>query len=74
MVVHLVNREDLSVRDDMVVGDALGHRFASSDTVSPGQDLVFTIDDLPPGPYNFWCSIDKHEALGMKGIITVTGA
>ena len=29
LVVHLVNQEDLSVRHDMVVGDALGHRFAS---------------------------------------------
>ena len=74
LVVHLVNQEDLSVRHDMVVGDALGHRFASSDRVSPGEDLVFTIDDLPPGTYEFWCSIDKHAALGMKGIITVTGA
>ena len=72
LVVHLVNNEDLSVRHDMIVGDALGHRFASSDRLDPGQDLVFTIEDLPPGTYNFWCSVDKHAALGMKGILTVT--
>ena len=72
LVVHLVNQEELSVRHDMIVGDALGHRFASSDRVTPGHDLVFTVDDLPAGTYNFWCSIDKHAALGMKGTITVT--
>lgn len=71
-VVHLVNQEELSVRHDMIVGDALGHRFASSDKVDPDHDLVFTVDDLPPGTYDFWCSIDKHAALGMKGTITVT--
>jgi plastocyanin len=26
-----------------------------------------------PGVYNFFCSIPGHEALGMKGIVTVTG-
>jgi plastocyanin len=70
-VVHLVNRDD-SVRHDMIVGDALGHRFASSDRVEPGHDLVFTIDDLPPGTYKFWCSVGVHAASGMKGILTVS--
>jgi plastocyanin len=71
--VHLVNHDD-SVRHDMVVGDALGHRFARSDRVEPGHDLVFTIDDLPPGTYNFWCSVGVHASSGMRGILTVTGA
>jgi uncharacterized cupredoxin-like copper-binding protein len=69
--VHLVNNDD-SVRHDMIVGDAVGHRFASSDRVDPGHDLVFTIDDLPPGTYKFWCSVGVHAASGMKGILTIT--
>jgi uncharacterized cupredoxin-like copper-binding protein len=56
----------------MIVGDALGHRFASSDTLEPGHDLVFTIDNLPPGTYRFYCSFPGHSEAGMKGTITVT--
>ena len=71
-VVHLVNQDGPPVRHDMVVGDALGRRFASSETVEPGQDLVFTIDDLPPGTYKFFCGLSDHARAGMKGTITVT--
>lgn len=27
--------------------------------------------DLKPGTYTFYCSVDDHERLGMKGVLTV---
>jgi hypothetical protein len=78
LVVHLVNKEPpsdpASPRHDMAITDATGRTLAVSDDVQPGHDLVFTVDAVPPGSYQFHCTIDGHEAAGMKGTLTITPA
>ncbi len=41
----------------------------ASDTVT--SDSASVSVDLKPGTYTFYCSIDGHEAAGMKGTLTV---
>lgn len=37
----------------------------------PGTAGSFTVT-LAPGTYTFFCRVDGHAGLGMKGILTVT--
>jgi plastocyanin len=41
----------------------------ASDTVTGAKSSVKA--DLPAGTYTFYCSVDGHEAAGMKGTLTV---
>jgi plastocyanin len=38
--------------------------------VSNGRESHVTLD-LKPGAYEFFCSVDAHEAAGMKGRLVV---
>jgi len=41
-----------------------------SDTVT-GDSTTLDLKDLKPGTYTFYCSVDAHEAAGMKGTLQV---
>jgi uncharacterized cupredoxin-like copper-binding protein len=39
--------------------------------VIQGASTSKTFNNLKPGSYTFFCSVDGHEAAGMKGTLTV---
>jgi plastocyanin len=39
--------------------------------VVTGQSATLDLKGLKPGEYTFYCSVDSHEAAGMKGTLTV---
>jgi uncharacterized cupredoxin-like copper-binding protein len=41
-----------------------------SGDISPGQSKTVKVK-LPPGKYEFYCPVDGHKKLGMKGEVTV---
>jgi len=47
-----------------------GPKEFESDQISPGQKTTLTAK-LKPGTYEFYCPVDGHKQLGMKGKITV---
>ena len=60
---------------NMLIGDGPGTASAPLATSDPfeTEHVVFTVHDLPPGTYEFWCSIQDHVLVGMEGTLTVTG-
>jgi plastocyanin len=60
---------------NMAIGTSLGEPLLVSDSISEGKSAVFTIEDLPPGNYVFFCTISdagvQHYQLGMVGALTV---
>lgn len=42
-----------------------------TDDIAPGDSAQLTVDLSKPGQYEFYCPIDGHKDLGMKGEITV---
>lgn len=63
---------DLSSAHNMQIGLSIGHSLASSTNVTAGDSETFTVHDLEPGTYAFWCAIQNHFAIGMVGTLTVT--
>jgi plastocyanin len=61
-----------SVAHDLVIRDSSGNRLAASELVSAGDSKAFTVNDIAAGTYSFFCDQSGHEALGMKGTLTVT--
>ncbi|HVC08007.1 MAG TPA: plastocyanin/azurin family copper-binding protein [Solirubrobacterales bacterium] len=57
---------------DMVVADSTGKAVARSSLVQSGDTFTFTIDNLPPGTYIFYCDVPGHREAGMQGTLTVT--
>jgi len=60
--------------------DALGHDVCveaegeedlGCSKVITGQSTTLDLKGLKPGTYTFYCSVDAHEAAGMKGTLTV---
>lgn len=56
----------------MVMGPALYQVLARSSAIDRGDSAIFTVEDLPPGTYTFWCEVGRHVSLGMVGTLTVT--
>lgn len=57
---------------DMAIRDSSGKTLATSELVSAGDSMAFTVSNLPAGSYTFFCTQPGHEASGMKGTLTVT--
>ena len=59
---------DSSVPHNVTI-EGNGIEEVASDTVTGDKSSVSA--DLPAGTYTFYCSVDGHEAAGMKGTLTV---
>lgn len=70
VVFFLVNSG--STQHDLAIRDSSNNRVAVSELVSPGDSIVFTVDNITAGKYTIYCSQPGHEASGMKGTLTVT--
>jgi uncharacterized cupredoxin-like copper-binding protein len=57
-----------------VEGGGAGGKDAKSATISPGQSTKLTVDLKAGKTYTWYCPIDGHKGLGMKGTIKVAGA
>jgi len=57
-----------------VEGGGAGGKDAKSTTISPGQSTTLTVDLKPGQSYQWYCPIDNHKNMGMKGEIKVAGA
>jgi uncharacterized cupredoxin-like copper-binding protein len=57
---------------DMLVADSTGKTLARSSLVQPGDTFTFTIANLPPGTYEFYCDVPGHKDAGMVGTLTAT--
>jgi uncharacterized cupredoxin-like copper-binding protein len=42
-----------------------------TNTIQPGQSTKLTVNLTKPGKYEFYCPVDGHKQLGMKGTLTV---
>jgi plastocyanin len=55
---------------DVCVQDSSGKNLGCSDVVT-GSNTTLSVDLSKPGDYTYYCSVDGHEAAGMKGTLTV---
>ena len=60
---------DSSLGHDVCVQDSSGKEIGCSDVIT-GSSTTLNVD-LKPGSYTYFCSVDGHEAAGMKGTLTV---
>ena len=67
VTVKMVNQGQTS-HSIVVEGNGLGEKRAG--TIGPGQTTSLKVT-LKPGKYEFYCPVDGHKQLGMKGEITV---
>jgi plastocyanin len=64
------NNPDSAISHDVCVQDPNGKKLGCSKTVSGGS-ATLDLSNLKPGSYTFYCSVDSHEAAGMKGTLAV---
>jgi plastocyanin len=57
------------VGHNVTIADSTGKVIGATDTIT-GSSTSTTVD-LKPGTYSFYCTVDSHEAAGMKGTLTV---
>jgi plastocyanin len=60
---------DSSTPHDVTITDSEGNQVAQTDTIS--GDTADATANLAAGTYTFFCSVDGHEAAGMKGTLTI---
>jgi plastocyanin len=51
---------DFSSPHNFHIGPEIGQPIAFSPDVDPGDSIVFTVHDLSPGTYTYWCTYDDH--------------
>jgi plastocyanin len=78
VVFFLQNVPDPIVGPDhnMVIGPAVGQELARTPRIRADETVTFTVEDLTPGTYAYWCTIPglngfSHATLGMVGSLTV---
>jgi plastocyanin len=59
-----------AIPHDVCVDDPSGKELGCSDVVNGGSSTL-DLSNLKAGKYTFFCSVDSHEAAGMKGTLTV---
>ncbi len=57
-----------------VEGGGAGGKNVRSTDIAPGHTAAIAVDLVPGKTYTFYCPIDGHRGLGMKGTITVPGS
>jgi plastocyanin len=62
---------------NMWIGPSIGVPLAGSTDLKPKTNVIFTVNDLTPGSYMFWCTIaapdgNTHASYGMVGTLTIT--
>jgi len=60
---------DSSTPHNVTIEDSSGSQVAQTETIT-GSNTSATAS-LQPGTYTFFCSVDGHEAAGMKGTLTI---
>jgi plastocyanin len=63
------NNPNPAIPHDVCVDSSRG-QLGCSDQVTNGSSTL-ALDNLKPGKYTFFCSVDGHEQAGMKGTLTV---
>jgi plastocyanin len=64
------NNPNSAIGHDVCVQDPNGKKLGCSKVVT-GSNATLNLNNLKPGSYTFYCSVDSHEAAGMKGTLTV---
>lgn len=64
------NNPNQALGHDVCVQDPNGKKLGCSKVVTGGKSTL-NLSNLKPGSYTFYCSVDSHEAAGMKGTLTV---
>ncbi len=67
VTIEFTNPSPLS--HDVCLAGPSGQEIGCSQTISQGSASLS--EQLKPGDYTFFCSVDGHEAAGMKGTLTV---
>ena len=57
-----------------VEGGGAGGKDARSADIAPGKSATLTVDLKPGKSYEWYCPIDNHKGMGMKGEIKVSGS
>src|SRR2546426_465610 len=72
-VVALKVKNDGQVTHSIEVEGPTGESKLPS-TLAPGQSGTLKVDFSKPGKYEWYCPVDGHKGMGMKGEITVAAA
>jgi plastocyanin len=64
------NNPNSALGHDVCVQDSSGKKLGCSQVVTGGSSTL-DLSNLKAGSYTFYCSVDSHEAAGMKGTLNV---
>jgi plastocyanin len=64
------NNPNSALGHDVCVQDPNGKKLGCSQVVTGGKTTL-DLSNLKSGSYTFYCSVDSHEAAGMKGTLAV---
>jgi uncharacterized cupredoxin-like copper-binding protein len=77
-LVNLQTEADLNgfvkaadLQHDLKILGADGQTLAQSERLAIGERATFTVDGLPPGSYEFYCTIPGHATQGMRGTLSI---